>query len=207
MSLTLYSNPMSRGRIARWMMEEVGAPYDIQMLPFGATMHSDSYRGLNPMAKVPVLVHDGRIVTECAAICAYMADAFPDAGLAPDPQDRADYYRWLFFAAGPLEHAVTNKSLGVDVPEDRRGMVGYGTYDRTMQALETMLNGRTHITGDSFSAADVYVGSQVVWGLGFQSIPATPALEAYRDRLTARPAYQRAKALDDAAAAEATTAN
>lgn len=200
MSLTLYSNPMSRGRIARWMLEETGQPHDIRMLPYGAAMQDGSYRSLNPMAKVPVLVHDGRIVSECAAICAYLADAFPEAGLAPDPRDRADYYRWLFFAAGPLEHAVTNRALGVEVPEDRRGMVGYGSYDRTVQALDTMLKDRTHITGHTFSAADVYVGAQVIWGLGFKTIPATPGLEAYRDRLTARPAFQRAKALDDAAA-------
>lgn len=200
MSLTLYSNPMSRGRIARWMLEEAGQPYDIRMLPYGAAMQDGTYRQLNPMAKVPVLVHGGRVVTECAAICAYLADAFPDAALAPDPRDRADYYRWLFFAAGPLEQAVTNHTLGVEVPEDRRGMVGYGSYDRTMQALDTMLEDRPYITGADFSAADVYVGAQVIWGLGFKTIPATPALEAYRDRLTARPAFQRAKALDDAAA-------
>ena len=200
MSLTLYSNPMSRGRIARWMLEEAGQPYDIRMLPYGAAMQDGTYRQLNPMAKVPVLVHGGRVVTECAAICAYLADAFPDAALAPDLRDRADYYRWLFFAAGPLEQAVTNHTLGVEVPEDRRGMVGYGSYDRTMQALDTMLEDRPYITGADFSAADVYVGAQVIWGLGFKTIPATPALEAYRDRLTARPAFQRAKALDDAAA-------
>jgi glutathione S-transferase len=200
MSLTLYSNPMSRGRIARWMLEEAGRPYDIRMLPYGAAMQDGTYRQLNPMAKVPVLVHGDQVVTECAAICAYLADAFPDAALAPDPRDRADYYRWLFFAAGPLEQAVTNHSLGVEVPEDRRGMVGYGSYDRTMQALDTMLEDRPYITGADFSAADVYVGAQVIWGLGFKTIPATPALEAYRDRLTARPAFQRAKTLDDAAA-------
>lgn len=201
MSLTLYSNPMSRGRIARWMMEEVAAPYDIRMLPYGAAMQDGSYRSLNPMAKVPALVHNGRVVTECAAICAYMADAFPEAGLAPDPRDRADYYRWLFFAAGPLEHAVTNRALGVEVPEERRGMVGYGSYDRTMQTLDTMLAGRPFITGEAFSAADVHVGAQVIWGLDFKTIPATPTLESYRDRLKQRPAFRRATELDDAASA------
>lgn len=201
MSLTLYSNPMSRGRVARWMMEEVAAPYDIRMLPYGAAMQDGSYRSLNPMAKVPALVHNGRVVTECAAICAYMADAFPEAGLAPDPRDRADYYRWLFFAAGPLEHAVTNRALGVEVPEERRGMVGYGSYDRTMQTLDTMLAGRPFITGEAFSAADVHVGAQVIWGLDFKTIPATPTLESYRDRLKQRPAFRRATELDDAASA------
>ena len=127
--LKLYSNPMSRGRIARWMLEETGQPYEVEMVPFGPAMKSPGYRTMNPMGKVPVLVHDGRIVTEAAAICAYLADAFPQAGLAPAPPDRADYYRWLFFAAGPLEQAVTNNALGVTVPEDRRGMVGYGSFD------------------------------------------------------------------------------
>lgn len=197
--LKLYSNPMSRGRIARWMMEEAGQPYEVEMVPFGPAMKSAGYRSMNPMGKVPVLVHDGRIVTEAAAICAYMADAFLQAGLAPAPSDRADYYRWLFFAAGPLEQAVTNNALGVTVPEDRRGMVGYGSFEDTIDTLDAFLTGRDYVTGNGFSAADVYLGSHVAWGLQFGSIPERPAFAAYRDRLIARPAYARAGALDDAA--------
>ncbi len=197
--LKLYSNPMSRGRIARWMLEETGQPYEVEMVPFGPAMKSPGYRTMNPMGKVPVLVHDGRIVTEAAAICAYLADAFPQAGLAPAPPDRADYYRWLFFAAGPLEQAVTNNTLGVTVPEDRRGMVGYGSFDGTIDTLDAFLTGRDYVTGNGFSAADVYLGSHVVWGLQFGSIPARPSFAAYRDRLTARPAHIRAAELDDAA--------
>jgi len=197
--LKLYSNPMSRGRIARWMLEETGQPYEVEMVPFGPAMKSPGYRSMNPMGKVPVLVHDGRIVTEAAAICAYLADAFPQAGLAPAPPDRADYYRWLFFAAGPLEQAVTNNALGVTVPEDRRGMVGYGSFDGTIDTLDAFLTGRDYVTGNGFSAADVYLGSHVVWGLQFGSIPARPSFAAYRDRLTARPAHIRAAELDDAA--------
>lgn len=197
--LKLYSNPMSRGRIARWMLEETGQPYEVEMVPFGPAMKSPGYRSMNPMGKVPVLVHDGRIVTEAAAICAYLADAFPQAGLAPAPPDRADYYRWLFFAAGPLEQAVTNNALGVTVPEDRRGMVGYGSFDGTIDTLDAFLTGRDYVTGNGFSAADVYLGSHVAWGLQFGSIPARPSFAAYRDRLTARPAHIRAAELDDAA--------
>jgi len=197
--LKLYSNPMSRGRIARWMLEETGQPYEVEMVPFGPAMKSPGYRTMNPMGKVPVLVHDGRIVTEAAAICAYLADAFPQAGLAPAPPDRADYYRWLFFAAGPLEQAVTNNALGVTVPEDRRGMVGYGSFDGTIDTLDAFLTGRDYVTGNGFSAADVYLGSHVAWGLQFGSIPARPSFAAYRDRLTARPAHIRAAELDDAA--------
>jgi glutathione S-transferase len=197
--LKLYSNPMSRGRIARWMLEETGQPYDVAMVPFGEPMKSDAHRALNPMGKVPVLVHDGAVVTECAAICAYLADAFPAAGLAPAPADRADYYRWLFFAAGPLEQAVTNNALGVVVPAERRGMVGYGSFEDTLDTLDALLSGRDFVTGTGFSAADVYLGSHLVWGLQFGSIPERPAFAAYRDRMVARPAHARARALDDAA--------
>ena len=98
--LIFYTNPMSRGQIVRWMLEEVGAPYEPRILDYGTTMKDTAYLAVNPMGKVPAIVHDGKVVTECAAICAYLADAFPAAGLAPDPADRADYYRWLFFTAG-----------------------------------------------------------------------------------------------------------
>lgn len=197
--LTLYTNPMSRGRIARWMMEEAGQPYEVAILGYGEGMKDAAFRAINPMGKVPTLVHGDRIVTECAAICAYMADAFPDAGLAPAPADRADFYRWLFFAAGPVEAAVTNKALGVDVPPERLGMVGYGRMDDVLDALEQAVSGKTYIAGGAFSAADVYVGSQIGWGLQFKSIPARPAFVAYWDGLKDRPARLKAGDLDDAA--------
>src|SRR5580692_11521424 len=111
--LTFYTNPMSRGRIARWMLEEVDTPYRTEILDFGPGMRGPDYRSINPMSKVPALRHGDVVVTECAAICAYLADAFPQAGLAPPAGDRmrAPYYRWLFFAAGPVEAAATNKAL------------------------------------------------------------------------------------------------
>ena len=199
MTLTLYTNPMSRGRIARWMMEEAGQPYEAKVLQFGPEMKSAEYLKINPMGKVPALVHEGRVVTECAAICAYMADTFPEAGLAPPVNARHDYYRWLFFAAGPVEQAVTIKALEFQVPDERRGMVGFGDFKSTFATLEYAVSRTPYVCGDMFTAADVYVGAQVAWGLQFGSIPATDALAVYRDRIVAREAYKRA---DELSAAE-----
>ncbi|MDO7834950.1 glutathione S-transferase family protein [Sphingobium sp. HBC34] len=197
-TLTLYTNPMSRGQIARWMLEEVGAPYETVLLDYGTTMKAPDYLAINPMGKVPAIVHDGRVVTECAAICAYLADAFPAANLAPPPADCHAYYRWLFFAAGPVESAVTNRALGFVLPEGRDRTAGYGTFDATMDALESAIATGPWICGDQFTAADVYVGAQIDWGLTFQSIPSRPAFERYAARLRTRPAYQRQKATDSA---------
>ncbi len=200
--LRFYTHPMSRGRIARWMLEELGEPYETEIIPFGPQMKAQGYRSINPMGKVPAIRHDDTVVTECAAICAYLADAFPEAGLAPAINRRGDYYRWMFFAAGPLEAAVTNRSLNVEVPQERKGMVGYGSFKTVMDTLEKALSGRQFVAGDRFSAADVYVGAHVGWGLQFGSIEKRPAFEAYFSDLSTRPAYQRARALDDAAVSE-----
>ena len=196
--LTFYTNPMSRGQIARWMLEEAGASYEQVLLDYGSTMKGTDYLAINPMGKVPAIRHRGRVVTECAAICAYLADAFPDAKLAPPPAERADYYRWLFFAAGPLEQAVVNNAMGWQVPADKSMMAGYGNYDQTVDVLEGFLDSRDYVTGDTFSAADVYVGAQVAWGIGFGTLPKRPAFEAYAGRVTTRDAYKRAKGMDDA---------
>lgn len=203
MTLTLYTNPMSRGQIARWMLEEVGEPYDTVVLDYASTMKSPDYLAINPMGKVPAIVHDGKVVTECAAICAYLADAFPSANLAPPLPARDAYYRWLFFAAGPVEAAVTNRSLGFVLPEGRERMAGYGTFEDAIAALEQAVSGPQWICGDQFTAADVYVGAQVDWGLSFGTIPATPAFEAYAARLRDRPAYKQQKDIDNALIAAA----
>jgi glutathione S-transferase len=197
--LVLYTNPMSRGRIAHWMIEEVGAPFRVEYVGFGEPMNGPDYLAINPLGKVPALRHGERVVTEGAAICAYLADAFPEAGLAPAPADRADYYRWLFFAAGPIEAAVTNRALGVEVPAERRRMVGYATQERMMDALESSVTSRPFIAGERFSAADVYVGSQIGWGLQFGTIEDRPAFRAYWARIADRPARLRATERDDAA--------
>jgi len=198
--LVLYSNPMSRGRIVRWMLEELGQPYEVDYLDYDR-MKGTEFLAINPMGKVPTLRHRQAVVTECAAICAYLAAAFPEAGLQPTPGTAAsaDYYRWLFFAAGPVETAVTAKALGLLAPPDKSRMVGYGSFDATIDALESAVKGRSFIAGDRFSAADVYVGSQIGWGLTFKSIPDRPAFIDYWAGLADRPACKRANALDDAA--------
>ncbi len=198
MTLTFYTNPMSRGRIARWMLEEVGAPYETVVLDYASSMKDAAYLAVNPMGKVPAIVHDGRVVTEGAAICAYLAEAFPEAGLAPTADERADYYRWLFYAAGPVEAAVTNKSLGVVPTDDQQRMVGYGSFDTMLDTLEAAVSAHPFIAGDRFTAADVYVGSQVMWGQMFGSMPKRDAFLAYGARLAEREAYTRAAAIDDA---------
>jgi glutathione S-transferase len=198
--LVLYTHPMSRGRIARWMLEEVGRPYRTEVLEYGTSMKAPAYLAINPMGKVPAVRHGDAVVTEAAAICAYLADAFPDAGLAP-PQgspERASYYRWLFFAAGPIEAAVVNKALGVVVPPERKPMVGYGSLDEVLDALDGALSERDFIAGETFTAADVYVGSQLGWGMMFGTIEKRPTFERYFARLSARPAAQRAREIDDA---------
>ena len=196
--LIFYTNPMSRGRIVRWMLEEAGAPYRTEVVEYGKTMKSEPYISINPMGKVPAIQHGGQVVTESAAICAYLADAFPDAGLAPPVDRRAAYYRWLFFAAGPLESAVTMKGMALEVPEDKRGMSGFGTMEAVVTALEQALAKSEYIAGDQFSAADVYLGSQIGWALQFNTIEARPAFAEYFAHISTRPAWQRAKEMDDA---------
>lgn len=203
--IVFYTNPMSRGRIVRWMLEEVGRPYRTVALDYATTMKAPDYLAINPMGKVPAITHRGVVVTECAAICAYLADAFPDAGLAPATDDpmRGPYYRWMFFAAGPVEAAVTAKALGLLAPAEKSAMAGYGSFDQVVDGLESALTEAPWLLGEQFTAADVYVGSQIAWGLMFKSLPARPAFQAYAERLNARPAAVRARAIDDALIAQA----
>ncbi|VVT05429.1 Glutathione S-transferase [Sphingomonas aurantiaca] len=203
MTLTLYTNPMSRGRIARWMLEEVDEEYDTVILDYDTTMKAEPYLSINPMAKVPAIVHNHKTVTECAAICAYLADAFPDADLAPRDEERADYYRWLFFAAGPVEAATGNRALGVVPDAAQQRMIGYGSVERVIDVLEHAVAAHPYIAGARFTAADVYVGSQVIWGMQFGWLPKRDAFVTYAANLTNRAAYLRAAALDDATMATA----
>ena len=204
--LIFYTNPRSRGQIARWMLEESGADYETVALGYADTMKAAPYLAINPMGKVPAIVHQGRVVTECAAICAYLAEAFPQAELAPRPEERADYYRWLFFVAGPVEAAVSNHAVGFDPTPERQRMFGYGTFERTVDTLERAVSAHPYIAGSRFTAADVYVGSHIGWGMMFGTLPKRAAFQDYFDRVSARDACARARAKDEALAAELETA-
>jgi glutathione S-transferase len=198
MELIFYTNPQSRGRMVRWMLEECGAEYRTEVIQYGPQMKSPPYTDINSMGKVPALVYEGKVVTECAAIIAFLAELFPDKSLAPPPTERQAWYRWLFFAAGPLEAAVTNNSLGLMIPPERQGMAGYGNYELVLDTLEQAVSGSAYLCGDTFTAADVYLGSHIGWGLQFGTLPGREAYKAYFARISERPARLRASALDDA---------
>lgn len=197
-SLIFYTNPMSRGRIVRWMLEETGVPYETVVLDYATTMKAPDYLAINPMGKVPAIVHNGRAVTEGAAIVAYLAEAFPEAGLAPTAAERANYYRWMFFAAGPLEAVTADKALGVAPTADQQRMVGYGSLDHVVDALEGAVKANPYIAGDRFTAADVFVGSHIAWGMQFGTLPRRDAFDAYVARIMGREAAARAREIDDA---------
>lgn len=196
--LVFYTNPMSRGQIARWMLEEVGAEYRTEVLQYGPEMKSQDFLAVNPMGKVPTIRHGDVVVTEAAAICAYLADAFPEAGLAPPLGERGAYYRWMFFAAGPLEAATINRALKFEVPPERESMIGYGTLEAVLNTLEAAVSASEFIAGPNFSAADVYVGSHLSFAFQFGSLEKRPAFEDYWSRLENRPARLRAVAIDNA---------
>ena len=200
--LVFYTNPQSRGQIVRWMLEEVGQPYETRILDYATTLKGPEYLAINPMGKIPAIQHKGKVVTEVAAICCYLADAFPRAGLAPAPQDRADYYRFIFFASGPIEAAFSNKAAGWEPTQERQRMFGYGNYDLAIEGMAKMLDGREYICGDRFTAADLYVGSQLGFMLMFGLLEPRPVFNDYVARVTDREAYRRAKDIDAKAAEE-----
>lgn len=197
--LVLYTNPMSRGRIARWMLEEVGAPYRAEILAYAGAMKTPEYLAINPMGKVPAIRHGDTVVTEGAAICAYLADAFPEAKLAPPhgSKARGPYYRWLFYGAGPVEAATSDKMLGADTT-GKEVQLGYGSLQMVLDVLEKAVTGSDYLAGDQFTAADVYTGSQIGWGMQFGSLEKRPAFEKYWERIVNRPAAVRAREIDDA---------
>ena len=191
--ILFYYNPMSRARIAHFMLEEVGQPYRIEVVRFDKGEHKmPAFLAVNPMGKLPALVHRGTVVTESAAICAYLADAFPAAGLAPalDSPERGTYYRWMFFGAGCLEPAIIDRMLSRPAVE-RPSALAYGSYEDTMRTLEKAIQPGPFILGDRFSAADVYIGSQIGFGMMTKSLDPRPSFQAYLARITERPAYKR----------------
>jgi len=201
--ITFYTNPQSRGRIVRWMLEEVGEPYETEIVPYDR-MKDEGYLAVNPMGKVPAIRHRGHVVTECAAICAYLADVFPAAGLGPRDEEKADYYRWLFYAAGPVEQAVTNHHAKWDPSGEQARMFGYGSYDKVVAVLDELFTQRDYVCGDRFTAADVYLGSAIMWGTQFGTLPQRDSFARYVERLRGREAMQRASRIDDEAAAAMT---
>jgi glutathione S-transferase len=200
--LIFYTNPMSRGQTVRWMLEEVGQPYETEILDYGTTMKAEPYLSINPMGKVPAIQHKGKVVTEVAAICCYLADAFPAANLAPPPGERADYYRWIFFTSGPVEAAFSNKAAGWEPTPERQRMFGYGNYDLAINNLEKALAGREYIAADHFTAADLFVGANVNFMLAFNLLEPREVFVDYARRMTDRPAYERAKDIDGKLIAE-----
>jgi glutathione S-transferase len=199
---TFYTNPMSRGQIVRWALHEAGADYEQQIVEYGPPEEKPAaFIAANPMGKVPTLVHHhgdhDHVVTEAAAICHYVAEMHPDTGLLPEAHENARYFRYLFFAAGPVEQAIIANSMGWSVDTEKEGTLGFGSYERMVDALETMLTGRDYVCGDRFTMADVYVGSQVDWGIAFGTLPQRDAFTAYAERLRRREAYIAAKTIDN----------
>ena len=195
---TFYTVAMSRGQISRWALHEAGADYDHVVFEFPDL--PTGFTDINPMGKVPTLVHHhgdhDHVITEAAAINHYLAETHPEAGLLPDAHEKASYFRWLFFGAGPLEQAVMCKAMGWEVPEDKGGMAGFGSLERTLDALDGWLSANDWVAGNRFTMADTYVGSQFIWGLRFGSIPERPSFKAYVERCTTRPKCIEAVAVD-----------
>jgi glutathione S-transferase len=193
--IVFYHNPRSRAQMAHWMLEEVGAPYRIVLVDFEKGEHkAPAFLALNPMGKLPTIVHRGTVITETAAIIAYLADAFPDVGLAPavDDPSRGTYYRWLFFGAGCFEPALLDRMLKRPPPEPKSA-VGWGSYEDVVATLKTALDDGPYLLGDKFSAADVYVGAQIRWAMmfGAPDLKGEKLFDDYVARLNARPALQR----------------
>ena len=195
---TFYTVAMSRGQISRWALHEAGADYDQVVMDWDS--RPESFKAINPMNKVPALVHHhgdhDHVITEAAAIAHYLAETHPDKGLLPDAHERASYFRWLFFAAGPIEQALVAKAMGWGVPEERSGMVGFGHFDLAVSALNSWLSANDFAACGRFTMADTYVGSQVAWGLQFGTLEETPAFNAYVERFNQRPAYLEARGID-----------
>jgi len=194
--IVFFHHPNSRGRMVHWMLEECGAPYRVHLLDFAKGDHkSAEYLALNPMGKVPCVVHRGVVVTEAAAICAYLADAFPESNLAPACNDpaRGTYLRWMYFAAACVEPAVVDRRLGRPAPE-RPNVLGYGTYESTLDTVERAITPGPWLVGDRFTTADLCMTTQIGWGFMSKSIEPRPAFTEYVARRDERPAFQRAEA-------------
>lgn len=177
--IVFYTNPQSRGLTTHWMLEEIGCPYRMVVKEYGPDMKSPDYLAINPMGKVPALVHSKTVITETGAILAYLADLFPASKLAPPVGERGAYYRWLFFVAGCGEPAMGNKVAGWEPTPEKQRSFGYGSYQATMDTLEKAVAGKRFIAADHFTAADIYAASFLNFGMMFGVIEKRPAFEAY----------------------------
>jgi glutathione S-transferase len=196
--IKLYWSPRSRSFSAIWLMEESELPYERVLTDISTgAQKAPEYLAVNPMGKVPALKHGDTVITEAAAICCYLADAFPQAGLSVpigDPR-RGTYLKWLFFGPSCVEPAVTDKAFKrAEAPP--RGTLGYGDYDTVMSVLADGVRAGPYLLGEHFTAADVVIGSGLRWGMAFKLIPERPEFVAYTARLAARPALKRAQAKD-----------
>ena len=202
--LTLYTNPHSRGGMVRWMLEECGADYDTVAVAFGAEIKAPAYRAINPLGKVPALAHGDTVLTETLAIITWLAEHYPDKALIPEAGSdaRGEYYRWLCFALH-LEYAAVDRWRGVENNAEQRKAIGYGDFDTAFAALQERLRGREYLIGDRFSALDLYYSGLLAWLIHrVQVLPADAVYLDYMQRHLARPAHQRAVALDEALLAE-----
>lgn len=198
-SITLYTNPMSRGKIIRWMLEELGLDYKTKIIDYAKDMKSAEYLAINPMGKVPALQHGTTIITETPAICAYLAETFKEKGLAPNNDaERGAFYRWLFFAAGPLEQAIGLKMLGAEITPEKERSLGCGNPQTTLDVLAQAVSNSSYICGEHFTAADVYIGSHIGFGIQFGAFEVCPELVSYWERINQRPAKLKAEAIDNA---------
>jgi glutathione S-transferase len=191
--IILYYNPMSRARMVHWMLEEVGAPYRLEFIDLQKGEHKKpAFLAINPMGKLPAITHRSTVVTETGAICAYLADAFPAAGLAPgwDEPVRGSYLRWMFFGAGCVDSALIDRMLSRPTPE-KSSALGYGRYEDVVDTLEKAITPGPYILHERFSAADVYIGSQIGFGMMTKSLEPRPSFQSYLARLSQRPAYKR----------------
>lgn len=195
--IILHHAAPSRSSTVLFMIEEVGAPYELKVMDLQKEeQYRPEYRAINPMGKVPAIEHEGQVITEAGAICAYLADTFPAANLAPAPGDpmRGPYFRWMFFQGSCLEPAIIDHVLKRE--PGRRGTMPYGTYEDTVDTIEKAVEKGPWFLGERYSAADVYVGSAIAWGLQFQLLPERETFKRYVARLNERPARQRAMAID-----------
>lgn len=197
--LTLYHASPSRSSIVLWVLEEIGEPYDIHLLSLkNGDNRKPDFLAINPMGKVPALRHGDTVITETAAICTYLADEFPGAKLnvpIGTPR-RGIYLKWLFFGPGCLEAAVTDRAAPRK-EEPRRGMLGYGDFDTTMNVIAQAVAKGPYLMGEQFTAADVVIGANIRWGMMFKMVPERKEFIDYAARIAARPAAKRAQAKDE----------